>query len=317
MLGQSFALFRTEEGAPAVLLERCPHRGSPLWLGFVEGDQLRCMHHGWCFDPSGHCAEIPGGGPSLRARATARAFPAVDHLGLILAYFGEGEPPPLPRLSYHERAAALCVLPPDVWPCSFFERLANTCDMMHVPYAHRRSGVGALLSGELAIECEETDYGLRVHAQHEYSEVKLIMPNALLFRAPLDERVGWTHHLVWRVPIDDERCVSFSVAAIPSDIPHAEEYARAQPLRSPLAPGSVAERGQRVLAGEVRLDDISPDQNLTEIEDYVALVGMRGFAERELSSPADEALLLLRKLWRRDVAAAEAGTPRAWSLAGV
>jgi len=59
---------------------RCPHRGAQLHLGWVEGDALRCLYHGWKFDCSGQCIEMPRG-PELRAQGGARSYPTQECMG--------------------------------------------------------------------------------------------------------------------------------------------------------------------------------------------------------------------------------------------
>jgi len=36
-----------------------PHRFAPLSLGQCEGENLRCVYHGWVYDAQGNCVEIP------------------------------------------------------------------------------------------------------------------------------------------------------------------------------------------------------------------------------------------------------------------
>ena len=47
ILGEKFTVYRGEGGTPHVVAFRCPHRGTQLSLGWVEGDSLRCRYHGW------------------------------------------------------------------------------------------------------------------------------------------------------------------------------------------------------------------------------------------------------------------------------
>lgn len=83
LLGVDLALWRDTTGAPQVLFDRCPHRGARLSLGRVQGSHLRCPYHGWRFDGSGTCLEIPalqGFTPNQAHRAQPHA--AVDAHGL-------------------------------------------------------------------------------------------------------------------------------------------------------------------------------------------------------------------------------------------
>ncbi len=39
--------------------DRCPHRGMRLSHGFVRGETLSCIYHGWTYDGDGACVSIP------------------------------------------------------------------------------------------------------------------------------------------------------------------------------------------------------------------------------------------------------------------
>jgi phenylpropionate dioxygenase-like ring-hydroxylating dioxygenase large terminal subunit len=60
LLGTPLVVFRGNEGRPGALLDRCPHRNTPLSLGTVKGDHLQCSYHGWEFDRAGTCQVVPG-----------------------------------------------------------------------------------------------------------------------------------------------------------------------------------------------------------------------------------------------------------------
>jgi phenylpropionate dioxygenase-like ring-hydroxylating dioxygenase large terminal subunit len=59
LLGERYVAYRSLEGELRVFYDRCPHRLAPLSLGHCEGENLRCVYHGWVFDPHGSCVEIP------------------------------------------------------------------------------------------------------------------------------------------------------------------------------------------------------------------------------------------------------------------
>ena len=42
LLDEPVVMFRTTDGTPIALTERCCHRGLPLSMGHVEGDLIRC-----------------------------------------------------------------------------------------------------------------------------------------------------------------------------------------------------------------------------------------------------------------------------------
>src|SRR6266404_4775529 len=60
LLGEAIVLFRSVEGAPVAMQDRCPHRLVPLSLGTLHGSVIRCGYHGIEFGMDGKCVAIPG-----------------------------------------------------------------------------------------------------------------------------------------------------------------------------------------------------------------------------------------------------------------
>ena len=94
IMGERFTLYRGEDGKPYVTEFRCPHRGTQLSAGWVEGDSIRCVYHGWLFNSAGQCIEQPAEAKSFAVKIRIKSFPTREYLGLIFTYFGEGEAPP-------------------------------------------------------------------------------------------------------------------------------------------------------------------------------------------------------------------------------
>jgi vanillate O-demethylase monooxygenase subunit len=59
LLGEPVVFYRTVDGAPVAVAGRCPHRRFPMVRAAVVGDALQCGYHGWTFDCSGACVNIP------------------------------------------------------------------------------------------------------------------------------------------------------------------------------------------------------------------------------------------------------------------
>jgi len=86
LLGEALAVFLTESGVPAVVSDRCAHRGASLSMGEVKGEGVQCPYHGWEWDGrDGACTRIPAleNQGQIPARAQIPAFPARAHLGLV------------------------------------------------------------------------------------------------------------------------------------------------------------------------------------------------------------------------------------------
>ena len=68
---QDLSLWRSESGKVQAWIYRCPHRGIRLSHGFVRGELLSCIYHGWRYDGAGICRKIPAH-PDLEPPATIR-----------------------------------------------------------------------------------------------------------------------------------------------------------------------------------------------------------------------------------------------------
>lgn len=92
--GRELLLFRGRDGAVRVFDAYCPHLGAHLGHGgTVVGDTLRCPFHGWRFDGSGRCVEIPYAS-RIPPQARLEALPVEERNGVILTWHhARGEPP--------------------------------------------------------------------------------------------------------------------------------------------------------------------------------------------------------------------------------
>ncbi|KAA1183593.1 Rieske (2Fe-2S) protein [Rhizobium tropici] len=80
----SIALWRSQSGRASASSDRCPHRGMRLSHGFVRGEALSCIYHGWSYSPSGGCIRIPAH-PDLVPPETIRvAVQRVEEAGGVL-----------------------------------------------------------------------------------------------------------------------------------------------------------------------------------------------------------------------------------------
>lgn len=59
LLETPVVLYRLEDGTPAALYDRCPHRWAPLSEGHVDGDKIVCPYHGMEFNTAGLCTKAP------------------------------------------------------------------------------------------------------------------------------------------------------------------------------------------------------------------------------------------------------------------
>lgn len=98
--GKEIVVWRDVNGAPHAWEDRCPHRGMKLSFGFVRGDHIACLYHGWQYDTAGQCRYIPAH-PDLKVpkSITVPTFGVAELGGIIWGSFDtEEERPPLPEM---------------------------------------------------------------------------------------------------------------------------------------------------------------------------------------------------------------------------
>jgi phenylpropionate dioxygenase-like ring-hydroxylating dioxygenase large terminal subunit len=98
--GEPVVLYRGESGRVFALEDRCAHRQVPLHLGVVAGDNLRCGYHGWAYDCSGKCVDVPYLGRE-RLPNGVKSYPVCEVDGLIFIFPGDA------RLAEERRPKAL------------------------------------------------------------------------------------------------------------------------------------------------------------------------------------------------------------------
>ncbi len=99
--GQDLAIWRSASGQIAAWKDRCQHRGMRLSHGFVRGETLSCIYHGWVYGTSGACGRIPahpGLVPPSAIRAEAFACCEKDGVIWVAPAGTEGDVPDLAGL---------------------------------------------------------------------------------------------------------------------------------------------------------------------------------------------------------------------------
>jgi 5,5'-dehydrodivanillate O-demethylase oxygenase subunit len=327
IMSERLTLYRGLTGAAHLVGFRCAHRGTQLSTGWVEDDCVRCLYHGWKYDGSGQCVEQPGEDESFKAKVRIAAYPTREYLGLIFAYLGVGEPAPFKRYLDFEGDGVLELGLPEIWPCNYFNRVDNACDIGHVSFTHRESTTRAGKGDQYAIptlESEETEYGIRtarlvpgrppLYFHFHMPNVNQVRSLSRVEGSAQDAASMWLDELFFRVPINDESCVTFVVDFKHLTSAEAEAYRerRRQTQETiPVSPNDVAEA---VLAARMRMPAVDRRLSMPKlfwIEDYIAQVGQGPVADRshERLGRMDAGVILLRKIWQRELRALAEGQP--------
>ena len=120
----------------------------------------------------------------------------------------------------------------------------------------------------------------------------------------LAKNIKFALHVSWRVPVDDEKHVTYRVNLIPCSPEQQTEIRASRPAnfedRSVIPLWADA-----VLAGAMRLEDIKDRTHIEVIQDYVAQVGQGDITTRdnEQLSKADSSVVTLRRIWKREMQA--------------
>lgn len=184
LLGERLVAFRDSEGRVGLLEEFCAHRGVSLFLGRNEECGLRCIYHGWKYDVSGRCVDMPteASDSSFKSKIRLVAYPTVELGDVVWAYMGSGEAPPLPRFEWTGLRPDQRIVTRTWEECNWLQALEGGIDSVHASMLHTLLNPAAgdarweLRTGPVVLkeEVEPTDYG------HVYASIR-----------PLAEGCNW------------------------------------------------------------------------------------------------------------------------------
>lgn len=207
VLGERLVAFRDTAGTVGLLEGRCAHRSASLLYARNEEGGLRCIFHGWKYDVSGQCVDMPteplassanlvqegeqsGGARQFVAPMPAgaagsvrlRAHRTCEAGGVVWAYLGPPEKQPVfPEFSWLKLPPAQRHAYKILQECSYAQSLERDLDPAHIPIAHRRLTDEQARSGVLVadldrretvprVEVQETNYGFRAAAVRSRDE---------------------------------------------------------------------------------------------------------------------------------------------------
>lgn len=148
VLGVPLVLYRTAEGVPVALQDRCPHRWMPLSQGKRVGDEIQCGYHGLRFDQSGKCQRVPGQA-HISSSLMVRRYPLIDCGPFTWVWVGDVEkadPDLIPALPAIKPEYTTFFMFCQLIKSNFVPMLENLLDTCHPAYLH----AGSFDDGQLA-----------------------------------------------------------------------------------------------------------------------------------------------------------------------
>jgi phenylpropionate dioxygenase-like ring-hydroxylating dioxygenase large terminal subunit len=139
LLGEKLIAFRDSAGRVGVMDHRCPHRCASLFLGRNEDGGIRCLYHGWKFDVSGQCLDMPSVPPEqdFKHKVRADAYRTLERAGLVWVYMGtRAEAPPLPGLQILDAPDDEINISMVQRDCNYLQAIEGEIDTAHFGYLH-------------------------------------------------------------------------------------------------------------------------------------------------------------------------------------
>src|SRR5690606_21330238 len=160
LLSERLLAFRDSQGRLGLIDEFCAHRGVSLWFGRNEEGGLRCPYHGWKFDVTGQCLEVPSEeeNSSFRQNVKLTSYPLVKVGDILWTYLGPPEQqPPLPEFEFLHVPPERTFAAKRWEECSWLQALEGGIDSSHVAWLHS----GALESAPLFKGARGNQYNMR------------------------------------------------------------------------------------------------------------------------------------------------------------
>jgi len=228
LFSERLLAFRDTEGRYGLIDEFCAHRGVSLWFGRNENSGIRCPYHGWKYDVTGQCTEVPSE-PQESGYCTKiklKSYPLVKVGDVLWTYMGPPEKqPPHPQWEFALVPAEQTFTSKRLQECNWLQAMEGGIDSSHVSFLHSGSlNTDPLFKGSKGnqynlkdmkpvFEVVEQPGGLYIGARrnaedgHYYWRITpWVMPCFTMVPPRGDHPV---HGHFW-IPIDDENCWAWS-----------------------------------------------------------------------------------------------------------
>jgi phthalate 4,5-dioxygenase oxygenase subunit len=228
LLSERMIAFRDSEGRYGLIDEFCAHRGVSLWFGRNEHGGIRCPYHGWKYDFTGQCVEVPSepveSGFCQKIKLTG--YPLVKIGDVLWTYMGPTEhKPPLPEWEFARVPAEQTFTSKRLQECNWMQAMEGGIDSSHVSWLHSgnlnsdplfkgaRGNQYNMSDKRPVFEVVDSEGGLYIGARRNAEEghyywriTPWVMPCFTMVPPRGDHPI---HGHFW-IPIDDENCWTWS-----------------------------------------------------------------------------------------------------------
>jgi phthalate 4,5-dioxygenase oxygenase subunit len=233
VLSERLIAWRDTQGRYALTDEFCAHRGVSLWFGRNEENGLRCPYHGWKYDYTGQCIEVPSepAESGFCHKIKLKSYPLIERGGILWTYMGPPELTPAPpSFEWAQLPASHCYNSKRWQECNYLQAMEGGIDSSHVSFLHsgelhtdplHKGTKGAKYQQDRApkFEVVESPGGLYIGARRNAEEghyywriTQWIMPWYTMV-PPYGDNALNAH--AW-VPIDDENCFTWTFTYHPT-----------------------------------------------------------------------------------------------------
>ena len=265
LLGEKLVAFRDTEGRLGLIDEFCAHRGVSLWFGRNEECGLRCPYHGWKYDVTGQCVDLPSEAAEsgMRERIKLKSYPCAELGGVIWAYMGPpAEKPALPNFEWAILPPSHRVITKRWQESNYLQALEGGMDSSHVSFLHsgemntdpfhrNTGGARMVKSTKTTFDILDRPGGLLIGARRDadpgnsyWRITQYIMPWYTLI--PPYANNALNGH-AW-VPMDDENCMAWTMTFHPTaPIPEkdVELFMNGNGVHAELIPGTFRPQANR------------------------------------------------------------------------
>lgn len=185
--GEHIVLYRRTDDSVVALADRCPHRGYPLSLGTVEGDNLQCGYHGLTFEGGGECIWAPNQN-RIPSKANVDSYPIKETGPWIWVWIGDpAAVTDLPGLPWMDQSGWKVLHGMEPLEARYGLLVDNLLDLSHETFLHAGYiGTPEVAATPIQTEVDEQAQIVRVNRRMEGAECPSFYSATTGMESPID-----------------------------------------------------------------------------------------------------------------------------------